>query len=194
MNSRQPGAVNFDLPLWIEDYAETYQQTLDIHQRMQFVIAAADKNITKGTGGPFAAAIFSATTGELVALGVNLVVEQGLSMLHAEMVAISLAERKLGQFNLALHNEDYELYSSAEPCAMCLGAIEWAGVSKLVCAATDSDVRAIGFDEGLKPDDWQEKFIERGIEVVTAIENSASNAVLQAYKKNGLIYNAKKPR
>lgn len=194
MNSRQPETVSFDLPLWIEAYIEGYQQTLDIHQRMQFVIAAANKNIVEATGGPFAAAIFTAATGELVALGVNLVVEQGLSMLHAEMVAISLAERKLGQFNLVQHNEAYELYSSAEPCAMCLGAIEWAGVNKLVCAATDSDVRAIGFDEGLKPDGWQEKFIESGIEVVTAIENDASNAVLQAYKKSGLIYNAKKPR
>lgn len=157
---------------------------------MGLVLDAAMRNIEAGGGGPFAAAVFEMDTGKLVSLGVNLVTSQGLSMLHAEMVAISLAQRKLGQYDLAEADPGgLELISSAEPCAMCLGAIPWSGVKRVVSGAADAAVRAIGFDEGNKAADWIAGLKRRGIEVWPRISESRADAVLQAFRdKGGRLY------
>jgi len=67
---------------------------------MSFVIEAAQLNISKSTGGPFAAAVFETESGKLVSLGVNLVTSEGLSILHAEIVAFALAQKKIGSYDL----------------------------------------------------------------------------------------------
>ena len=153
--SKQPVTIEFSLPEWVNSYCETYQATANPNERMKFVINAARKNVSQKTGGPFAAAIFEEKTGKLISLGVNLVTTQGMSILHAEMVAIAVAQKKLGFFDLGSEDAaSHELVSSTEPCAMCLGAIPWSGVRKLMTGATDKDARNIGFDEGAKPRDW----------------------------------------
>ena len=64
---------------------------------------------------------------------------------------------------------------------MCLGALQGSGIQRLVYAATDSDVRAIGFESGLKPVNWQRALERRGIDVMTDVYRLRSVAVLQAY-------------
>ena len=187
----QPHAISFRLPGWLDAYIETYRPVADLNKRMAFVISASRKNVEQQTGGPFAAAIFEANTGSLVSLGVNLVTTQNLSFLHAEMVAIAIAQKKLDTYDLGDPSfPAYELFSTTEPCAMCLGAIPWSGVNRVVTAAKDEDARSIGFDEGAKPANWIKSLNDRGIEVITDVEAQAANEVLQLYSRmNGDIYN-----
>ena len=187
----QASKVEVGLPAWLELFGQTYTKSSDIKKRMLFVIAASQKNIQMQTGGPFAAAIFEANSGKLISLGVNLVTNQGLSVLHAEIVAITLAQRKLGSFDLSGHSSlDYELVTSTEPCAMCLGSIPWAGIRRVITGASDSDAREIGFDEGDKPDDWVGGLSLRGIEVINNIQRDEARSVLKSYlEANGKIYN-----
>ena len=189
---QQPHSIRFDLPDWIETYSQAYVPDADIQSRMDFVISASRMNVEQGTGGPFAAAVFEIETGELVSLGVNLVTTQDMSFLHAEIVALAIAQRKLGSYDLG-ENPDikHELITSTEPCAMCLGAIPWSGVRQVVTAARDEDAREIGFDEGAKPEHWIQSLTSRGINVIPDIEREAARSVLQLYNvKEGKIYNA----
>ena len=74
---------------------------------------------------------------------------------------------------------------------MCLGAIGWSGVERVVCGAADRDARAIGFDEGDKPLDWRASLERRGITVVTGVQRDRVRAALQRYvASGGLVYNA----
>ncbi len=73
---------------------------------------------------------------------------------------------------------------------MCLGAIPWSGIPKVVCAARGDDAIAIGFDEGDKPSDWTTKLQARGVKVSTGCLRDEAKAILQAYHANaGEIYN-----
>ena len=185
------GDVCFSLPPWVEEYLESVDVAATDEERMALVIGAALRNVREDTGGPFAAAIFESDNGQLVSLGVNLVVPQGLSMLHAEMVAFTLAQQQLGSYDLGAPGmAAHELVTSTEPCAMCLGAACWSGVSRVVAAAGDSDARAVGFDEGPKPADWVAELEHRGISVRTGVMREQAVAVLQEYRcRGGMIYN-----
>jgi tRNA(Arg) A34 adenosine deaminase TadA len=190
----QPDNISFQIPDWVNEYSRTYQASNDLNERMAFVINASRKNVEQGSGGPFAAAIFENGTGELVSLGVNLVEAQQSSMLHAEMVAIAVAQAKLGAYDLGgSSSTGYELVASTEPCTMCLGGVLWSGVNRVVTAARDEDAREIGFDEGPKPDDWIKSLNDRGIEVLDDVERESARSVLQMYKNSeGHIYNSRK--
>ena len=186
----QPHEILICLPPWLHAHAAQYRPTTRVGEQMDFVIAAARRNALEQTGGPFAAAVFETHSGALVSLGVNLVISEGLSVLHAEIVALSLAQRlrqnpDLGSAGLPRHR----LVSSVEPCAMCLGAIPWSGIAELVTGARDADARAIGFDEGQKPGDWQAGLQERGIEVTIDVQRDAAREVLSLYhRQDGPIY------
>ncbi len=190
---KQPTSIEFHLPGWVNDYYEKYTVTNNLNERMQFVIEVAQENIKQKTGGPFAAAIFQEDSGELVSLGVNLVTTEGLSMLHAEIVAIAVAQKKLGTYDLGGKNmSHHELVTSTEPCAMCFGAIPWSGIRKVVTGALDEDARNIGFDEGSKPLDWISELTRRGIKVIDQVEREAAAKVLDQHaKNNGNIYNSR---
>jgi tRNA(Arg) A34 adenosine deaminase TadA len=85
-----------------------------------------------------------------------------------------------------------ELVSSTEPCAMCLGAVVWSGVRRLVCGARERDARAVGFDEGPKPEPWIGALAARGIAVLRDVGREASVRVLEQYAaQGGVIYNAR---
>ena len=114
-------------------------------------------------------------------------------MVHAEIVAIIIAQQMVSSFDLnAPGLPEYELVSSTEPCAMCLGAIPWSGVTSLVCGARDEDARSIGFDEGEKPDQWIKALEKRSIKVTRDILRDKSKAVLQQYiDAGGIIYNGR---
>lgn len=157
------------------------------------------------------------STLKLVSIGVNRVVTLGNSTLHGETVAIQLAQSKLRSFTMQLAPEiciecndndgsnesksdptdtpickemrQFELFTSCEPCAMCLGATLWSGVSRIVCGATKKDAEAIGFDEGPVFDESYEHLKRAGIDVKRSVLQAEAAKVLQEYGRKGLIYN-----
>jgi tRNA(Arg) A34 adenosine deaminase TadA len=183
--------VEFQLPQWVEDHLASVPTRLPSpEERMDLVIGLARRNVDEHSGGPFGAAVFTAD-GRLVAPGVNRVVAANCSIQHAEMMALALAQRRLGSFDLgSAADAPYELVASTEPCAMCFGAVPWSGVRRLVCGARDEDARAVGFDEGPKLADWVGQLEARGIEGVRDLRRAAAAAVLQDYAAGGgRIYN-----
>lgn len=187
-------AIEFQLPAWLSKYVQTYTPTLNAETRMEFIIKAALHNVHQNTGGPFAAGVFAMDSGRLVGIGVNLVTTQNLSMLHAEIVALATAQRSLGTHDLAGPDmAEYELFTSAEPCAMCFGALPWSGIRRLVCAARSEDAEHIGFDEGPKSANWQGELEQRGIAVERDLYRHSAIHVFQEYaEKGGPIYNSGK--
>jgi tRNA(Arg) A34 adenosine deaminase TadA len=137
--------------------------------------------------------VFDAQNHTLVAPGVNMVISQGCSIAHAEILALALAQRRLRSHDLGAPGVPAcELITSAAPCAMCLGAIPWSGVRRVVCGAREEDVRAVGFDEGDKPAHWPRALERRGIAVVEDVRRSEAKAVLQEYVRGGgLVYNGR---
>lgn len=167
-----------------------------VQERMELVIALARANIENKTGGPFGAAIFDLETNRLISAGINLVEMSNCSVLHAEVVAIILAQSRLGNYDLGAElMPSCELISSVEPCAMCLGAIPWSGIKRVVCGARDEDARSVGFDEGDKPAEWIKSLEKRGIEVERDVCRKDAAQILSDYQRmGGLIYNSQSGR
>ena len=186
----------FRLPAWVGDLVGDPARPLPtLEERMQLTIRLALENVSRRTGGPFGAAVFDLEHQTLIAPGVNVVVTTNSSVLHAEIVALILAQQALRHFDLSATGRDCELVTSTEPCAMCLGAVTWSGVKRLVCGARDSDARQIGFDEGAKPEDWVSELTRRGIEVVRDVCREEAAAVLRAYsERGGAVYNPQRSR
>ena len=188
-----PASYTVKLPQWVHDLLPgTDWSCSTVEERMGLAITLAANNI-KNNGGPFGAAVFEKNSGRLIAAGINLVLQTNCSVVHAEIVAIMLAQQQVANFDLSAEGlPDYELVSTTEPCAMCLGAIPWSGISSLVCGARDEDARTIGFDEGDKPDDWPQKLQSRSISVTRDILRDEAKAVLQQYvDEGGIIYNGR---
>jgi tRNA(Arg) A34 adenosine deaminase TadA len=184
--------VVLQLPSWIEStLAQAEQVYPTVEERMRLIIKLSQLNIEHRTGGPFGAGIFESESGRLISAGVNLVESANCSLAHAEMVAIAVAQRVIGSYDLSGGKDGvYQLVTSTEPCAMCLGAIPWSGVRSVVCGARDQDARSIGFDEGSKPPDWVKSLERRGINVVRDVLREQAKAVLLEYgERGGLIYN-----
>ncbi len=160
---------------------------------MRFAIGLARANVDHGTGGPFGAVVFDRHNNRLVAPGVSLFVTTNCTVAHAEMVAIILAQRSIEHFDLGAKGQPpHELVTSAEPCAMCLGAISWSGARHVVCGAHHENVRALGFDEGPKPLDWVGELECRGISVTRDVCREEAAEVLRYYAESGgEIYNAR---
>lgn len=108
---------------------------------MRRAIALGLKNVRTGGGGPFAALVVK--DGRVVAEGVNRVTTTNDPTAHAEVVAIREACRKLGDFQLS----GCDLYTTCEPCPMCLGAIYWARPARVWYACVAADAAAAGFDD-----------------------------------------------
>lgn len=182
------------LPNWVSDFLPQPNYVYaTVEERMNLVIQLAKLNVKHQTGGPFGAAIFEQKSGRLIAPGLNLVIPTSCAIAHAEIISISISQKIIGHFDLGAKSyPPYELISSAEPCAMCLGAILWSGIRHLVCGSRDEDVRKFGFDEGPKAPDWIQYFKKCGINVVQDVLRSNATMVLQEYHENGgLIYNAR---
>lgn len=179
--------IKLPIPEWLNTWSTGIPQTFpEMNQRMSLVIDLARTNVQQG-GGPFAAAVFDQRTGELIAPGVNWVVPGKSSLLHAEVMALALAEQALGSYELASHGE-FELVTSVEPCCQCLGVLLWAGVASVVCGARSEDAQAVGFNEGPRLPNWELGLKQRGISVTREVMRSQAVQVLQSY--TGEIYNS----
>jgi tRNA(Arg) A34 adenosine deaminase TadA len=184
-------SVTIALPLWVESAVDWDRRYESDDDRMRLAIALSRLNVEHETGGPFGAAVFAPETGRLVGIGVNSVVRLNCSALHAEVVALMLAERQLASFSLAAPGlPRHELVTSCEPCAMCLGATLWSGVKRLVCGATRSDATRLGFDEGPVFNASYEYLAHAGIEIAREVCRAEARAVLELYRsRSGPIYN-----
>jgi tRNA(Arg) A34 adenosine deaminase TadA len=186
-------ALHIALPDWLTQAGGACGSLATEAERMAFVVELSRRNVETRSGGPFAAAVFEIASGRLVAAATNLVVASNCSAAHAEVLALSFAQQARGDHDLgAAGLPPVELVGSCEPCAMCLGAIGWSGVRRVVCAATGADAELIGFDEGPKPADWAGELRHRGIEVVEGVLRAEAVAVLLTYRQlGGLIYNSR---
>lgn len=188
---RQATSVSIALPPWAESAVDWERCYVGDDEKMRVAVALSRINVEQETGGPFGAAVFAPDSGRLVGIGANSVVRLNSSVLHAEVVALMLAERRLASFSLAAPGlPRHELVTSCEPCAMCLGATLWSGVKRLVCGATREDATRLGFDEGPVFPASYEYLAHAGIEIVREVCRAEARAVLELYRnRSGPIYN-----
>jgi len=137
---------------------------------MRMAIELSENSVTQGQGGPFGAVIVK--NGEVVAGSANMVVPNNDPTAHAEISAIRLACQKLGTFNL----EGCEIYTSCEPCPMCLGAIYWARIGKIYYANTKTDAADIGFDDKFIYDELELAMGDRKLPIQQMMRDEALNA------------------
>jgi tRNA(Arg) A34 adenosine deaminase TadA len=183
--------ISLNLPAWVGGFLEKMPPCSTDEEKMRLAIALARENVLRGTGGPFGAAVFREPGNELLAVGVNGVERLGNSVAHAEMLAIMIAERRQGCYTLRVPGgPGAALFTTCEPCAMCLGAILWSGLTRLVCGAPREEALALGFEEGpVFPESY--RYLEdRGVEIVRGVLAGEARAVLKLYReRNEGIYN-----
>lgn len=144
-------------------------ETMTKEELMGKAIELSEENVANG-GGPFGAVI--ARDGEIVATGVNRVTANNDPTAHAEVSAIRAACQKLNTFDLS----GCEIYTSCEPCPMCLGAIYWAHIDKIYFGNDKDDAKAIGFDDSFIYDELALPREGRKLPVEVLMEGEAQQA------------------
>ncbi len=134
-------------------------------QFMRRAIELAQKGMETGAGGPFGAVVVK--DGAIVGEGSNLVTSTNDPTAHAEVTAIRAACQNLNSFQL----DGCTIYTSCEPCPMCLGAIYWARPDKMFYAATHEDAAAIGFDDQFIYEEIEKPISERKIESINFLRD-----------------------
>jgi guanine deaminase len=137
---------------------------------MAKAIELSIENVRAGRGGPFGAVVVK--DGAIIAQGTNLVTSTNDPTAHAEVVAIREACRKLGNFQLT----GCEIYTSCEPCPMCLAAIYWARPSRVYFACTAADAAQHGFDDSFIREEIQRPVAGRRIPMVQMMRDDALGA------------------
>jgi guanine deaminase len=124
-------------------------------------------NVTSGQGGPFGAVVVH--NGEIVAEGANRVTTANDPTAHAEIVAIRQACAKLGGFEL----KGCEIYTSCEPCPMCLGAIYWARIARVYFGNLAADAAQAGFDDSFIYREFAQPYSQRSIPMLQIMREQA---------------------
>ncbi|MBF6183951.1 nucleoside deaminase [Nocardia farcinica] len=194
-----PRSYGATLPQWVFDELADSPAVLPTDaERMALVHRLAARNPREGAGGPFAALVVDSRSGEVVSAGVNLVLSSGLSVAHAEVTALSLAQTRVRAWDLgAADAPQRELVVNWRPCAQCYGAVLWSGVKRLVVAGEGPEVEQLtGFDEGPMREDWAAQLRRRGIEVVVGVLREQALDVFAEFGRlaveRGLtVYNAR---
>jgi tRNA(Arg) A34 adenosine deaminase TadA len=141
------------------------------HERfMRIAIELSEQNVKGVAGGPFGAVIVK--DGKVVAKSANKVVQQNDPTAHAEVSAIRLACQELGTYNL----EGCVIYTSCEPCPMCLGAIYWAHIDKIYYGNTKADAADIGFDDHFIYKELGLPMNERKLQIIQLLRDEALSA------------------
>ena len=187
--------LTLTMPTWVPREVDRLPRRIpEIEDRMRAVIRFSRLNYEHETGGPFAAGVFERDGGRLVAMGVNRVVASGCSSAHAEVMAMSLAQRALGGWDLGGPGlPAHQLVVNWRPCAMCYGAVLWSGVRSLVVAGSGPELEKLtGFDEGPLRADWDHELERRGIEVVDGVLRDEACEAFRAFRDSeGFVYNAR---
>ena len=137
---------------------------------MEKAIALATENVTSGRGGPFGAVIVREE--KIIAEGANQVTSTNDPTAHAEVVAIRAACKHLGNFEL----KGCEIYTTCEPCPMCLGAIYWARPARVYFANTAADASKAGFDDSLIYEEIPRPHAHRKIPLIPMMREEALEA------------------
>jgi guanine deaminase len=140
---------------------------------MREAITLSLDNIRQGNGGPFAALIVR--DGRIISRGTNLVTTLNDPTAHAEVNAIREACRTLGSFKL----DGCEIYTTCEPCPMCLGAIYWARIERIYYANSREDAARIGFDDGLFYQEVALPIPQRMVRTVQLMRDEAQDVFLE---------------
>lgn len=150
---------------------------------MSRAIELAIENVRSGQGGPFGAVVVK--DGRIISEGVNRVTKLNDPTAHAEVVAIREACRRLGMFEL----HGCEVYSSCEPCPMCLGAIYWARPARVYFGSSAADASKAGFDDSLIYSEAAKPYSDRKIPMVQMMPEEAGEA-FRAWEKqaNKVLY------
>ena len=148
---------------------------------MQKAIELSIENVRSGRGGPFAAVVVK--NGAVIAEGTNRVTSSNDPTAHAEIVALREACRALGSFQLT----DCEIYTTCEPCPMCLAAIYWARPARVFYASTGADAAAAGFDDSFIHQQLQLPAPERRIPMSQLMREEALQAFRVWEKKTDKI-------
>jgi tRNA(Arg) A34 adenosine deaminase TadA len=148
---------------------------------MRRAIELSVENVRSGNGGPFAALVVK--EGEILATGTNRVTSACDPTAHAEVVAIREACRKLAQFQLA----DCDIYTTCEPCPMCLGAIYWARPARVYFGNTAADAAAIGFDDSFIYQQLGVSLPERAIPMIQLMREEAQSAFREWERKSDRV-------
>ncbi|MGD1046465.1 MAG: nucleoside deaminase [Bacteroidota bacterium] len=143
---------------------------------MREVIRLSIENVRSGKGGPFAAVVVK--DGTIIARCTNIVTSTNDPTAHAEIVAIRKACKTLGTFQL----DGCEIYTSCEPCPMCLGAIYWARLERVFYGNTRQDAAEIDFDDSFIYKELPKKIGDRSIPMVQILHEEAL-AAFKAWKK-----------
>ena len=180
--SSTPAAL---LPPWLKsieigrvhDHVDAVGLSLDLARR----------NVEERTGGPFGAVVYAPSSGDILGIGLNLVETSGLAVWHAEVVAITNAQRKLGKE--AWNVGHFALACSCQPCLMCLGVAHWSRIKEIYCSATSGDAEAIGFDEGPSIEPAVIGLRRRGVVIERGVRRDEGREVLRLYSRmGGTIY------
>jgi tRNA(Arg) A34 adenosine deaminase TadA len=184
------------LPHWFSEELGRHPVFLPTREeRMRMIIRFAELNFENDTGGPFAAGVFERETGKRIAIGVNRVVPSNCSAAHAEIMALSLAQRRLATFDLGGPGmAPHELVVNWRPCAMCYGAVLWSGVRSLVIAGSDDELEKLtGFDEGPIHPNWQAELRKRSVDLYDQVLREEALQVFQAFADSGaLVYGGRR--
>lgn len=188
------------LPAWIEDaLADVPAVIEDVSERMRVVHALAERNWREGNGGPFAALVAESGSGRIISVGVNVVLASGVSSAHAEVTALALAQRVVGDWDLGGEGRPaHELVVNWRPCVQCYGAVLWSGVRRLVVAGSGRELEQLtGFDEGPMREDWAAQFQARGITVLDGVLRNEALETFAAYRDavaagRVTVYNARR--
>ena len=196
MDAALASTFTASLPPWLVEELPALAEApppATAEERVRLVNRLADRNWRAGSGGPFAAIVVDAASGALVSVGVNVVLATGLSSVHAEVMALSLAQRALGRWDLGADGAELELVVNWSPCVMCYGATMWSGVRGLTIAGEGAEVEELtGFDEGPMPEDWIGEFERRGIRVSVGVGHDEAIDVFRAFgASDAVVYNAR---
>lgn len=179
------------LPPWIEEIVRPGMIVAQDDDRMRLAIRLAHENVVRDLGGPFGAVVYERATGRVVGVGVNSVLRLNSALAHAEVMAIADAQARLGSWTLSAEGMPaHDLFSSCAPCAMCLGAVMWSGVKRMVTGASKEDAEALAFDEGPVFAESYAHLARRGIEVIADFLQEEAREVFALYRsRGGKIYN-----
>lgn len=150
---------------------------MEHRELMEQAIALSQEGMRLGDGGPFGAVV--ARRGEVIAEGWNRVLSSHDPTAHAEVVAIRAAAKSLGSFSL----DGCVLYSSCEPCPMCLAATYWARIEHVYFANTRADAAAIGFDDQFFYDELSRPVSDRSLPM-THMEVAGAALPMQAWRED----------
>lgn len=157
------------------------KSALNLSHFMFEAIELSIRNVREGKGGPFAAIIVK--DGRVIARGTNLVTSTNDPTAHAEIVAIREACRVLGSFQLS----GCEIYTTCEPCPMCMGAIYWARPAKVYYGNTRRDAAKIGFDDSFIYHEIPKPISKRRIPMIRCMKEEALAAFVEWQKKSDKV-------